>query len=153
MTTDFNNLLRNYNALQLENNQLKEEIKKLRQQLGIEVEQPEETIEPRKTTGLLNPSDETLQFEKAKPGVTNNSSSAEKIRLFLSLSKGRDDVFARRWENRKKETSGYSPTCSNEWKSGICQKPKVSCTECKHKEYIPLDEKLLKPTFADKTIW
>lgn len=144
MTTNFNSLLKSYNALQLENNQLKEEIKQLRQQLGIEIEHPEETIEPPKTTNLLETSTETIQFETIEPSVTNNSSSAEKINLFLSLFKGRDDVFARRWENRKKETSGYSPACANEWKSGICLKPKISCTECKHKEYIPLDKKIIE---------
>lgn len=144
MTDDFDSLLTNYNALQLENNQLKKEIKQLRQQLGIEVEQAEVTIEPQKAIDLLNTSTETLQFETVNPSVTNNSGSAEKIKLFLSLFKGRDDVFARRWENQKKETSGYSPACSNEWKSGICQKPKVSCAVCKHKEYIPLDEKVVE---------
>ena len=141
MTTDVNNLLKNYNALQLENNQLKEELKRLRQQLGLE---PEETIEPQQTLDLADTSDKILQTETVNPSVTNNSTSAEKIKLFLSLFKGRDDVFARRWENPKKETSGYSPACSNEWKYGICQKPKVSCTECKNKEYIPLDEIIIE---------
>ena len=137
MTDDFDSLLTNYNALQLENFRLKEEIKRLRQQLGNDVE-------TQNTIDLFNTSTETLQFEIANPSVTNNSGSAEKIKLFLSLFKGRDDVFARRWENRKKETSGYSPACSNEWKSGICQKPKVSCTECKNKEYILLDEIIIE---------
>ena len=144
MTDDFNSLLKNFNTLQLENFQLKEEIKQLRQQLGIEVKQAEENIEPQKAIYLFNTYKKTLQFETANPGVTNNSGSTEKIKLFLSLFKGRDDVFARRWENQKRETSGYSPACSNEWKSGICQKPKVSCTECTHKEYIPLDEKIIE---------
>jgi phosphatidylserine/phosphatidylglycerophosphate/cardiolipin synthase-like enzyme len=35
----------------------------------------------------------------------------------MSLFKGRDDVYARRWENKKKGTSGYSPSCVNEWKA------------------------------------
>ena len=144
MTDDFDSLLKNYNALQLENFQLKEEIKQLRQQLSIEVEQAEGKIEPQKVIDLFSTSTETLQFETVNPSVTNNSGSAEKIKLFVSLFKGRDDVFARRWENQKKETSGYSPACSNEWKSGICQKPKVSCAVCKHKEYIPLDEKIIE---------
>ena len=144
MANDFDSLLKNYNALELENNQLKKEIKQLRQQLGLEVEQPKEKSNPPEISSLHNSSSEILQFATIEPCITNNSSSVEKIKLFLSLFKGRDDVFARRWENPKKETSGYSPACSNEWKSGICQKPKVSCTECKHKEYIPLDEKIIE---------
>lgn len=143
MTTDVNNLLKNYNALQLENNQLKEELKRLRQQLGLDFE-PEKTIEPQQTLDLAYTSYKILHIETVNPSVTNNSPSAEKIKLFFSLFKGRDDVFARRWENPKKETSGYSPACSNEWKYGICQKPKVSCTECKNKEYIPLDEIIIE---------
>lgn len=144
MTTDFDSLQKDYQALLNENFQLKEEVKQLRQQLGIDVGQPIGTIEPQKAIDLFNISTETLQFETVNPSVINNSSSEEKIRLFLSLFKGRDDVFARRWENRKKETAGYSPACANEWKSGICQKPKVPCTDCKHKEYIPLDEKIVE---------
>jgi cell division septum initiation protein DivIVA len=35
MINDLDSLLKNYNALQLENVQLKEEIKRLREQLGI----------------------------------------------------------------------------------------------------------------------
>ena len=45
--------------------------------------------------------------------VTHTSSNAEKIQLFRSLFVGRDDVFARRFENVKKGTSGYSPCCEN----------------------------------------
>lgn len=144
MATDFDSHLKDYRALLDENKQLKEEIKQLHQQLGIEVGQSSEKIEPQKSAELFKTPTETLQFETAKPGVTNNSSSAEKVKLFLSLFKGRDNVFARRWEKRKKETSGYSPACANEWKSGICLKPKVTCTNCKHKEYIPLDEKVVE---------
>lgn len=48
--------------------------------------------------------------------ISNTSDSSEKISLFISLFKGRDDVYAKRWENRKKGTSGYSPVCLNEWK-------------------------------------
>ncbi|MEK7718040.1 MAG: DEAD/DEAH box helicase family protein [Bacteroidota bacterium] len=58
----------------------------------------------------------------------------------MSLFRGRDDVFARRWENNKKDKSGYSPACANEWQPGVCRKPKTSCSECKHKDYLVLNE-------------
>ena len=64
----------------------------------------------------------------------------EKIKLFMSRFKGRDDVYARRWENKKKGTFGYSPSCVNEWKPGVCAKTKGSCAGCTHKEYAALDE-------------
>ena len=35
------------------------------------------------------------------PAVTNASSPEDKVRLFLSLFRGRTDVFPRRWENAK----------------------------------------------------
>src|SRR5881227_1927953 len=42
-------------------------------------------------------------------------SNTEKIALFRSLFRGRDDVFPRRWENSKTGKSGYAPACHNEW--------------------------------------
>jgi hypothetical protein len=45
-------------------------------------------------------------------------SAAVKIELFRDLFRGRHDVFAVRWENRAKGSSGYSPRCGNEWKPG-----------------------------------
>lgn len=39
---------------------------------------------------------------------SNYSDPAEKIRLFRLFFRGREDVFAKRWEN-KKGASGYSP--------------------------------------------
>jgi hypothetical protein len=41
--------------------------------------------------------------------VNSTSDSLSKIRLFKSLFKGRDDVYAKRWENKNKGTSGYFP--------------------------------------------
>ena len=80
----------------------------------------------------------------SESGLNCRSDMADKIRLFLSLFKGRDDVYARRWENRKKGTSGYSPHCLNEWARGLCAKPKGKCSGCRHKAYVPLDEKQLR---------
>ncbi|MGB0092115.1 MAG: hypothetical protein WBP81_06230 [Solirubrobacteraceae bacterium] len=52
-------------------------------------------------------------------------SAASKIELFRELFSGRRNVFAVRWENRAKGRSGYSPRCGNEWRPGVCHKPKV----------------------------
>lgn len=61
----------------------------------------------------------------------------EKIRLFQSLFRGRTDVFALRWES-KAGKSGYSPACGNEWKTGICKKPAVKCSQCDRRKLLPL---------------
>ena len=47
--------------------------------------------------------------------IDQSSTNAEKIALFRTLFVGREDVFARRYENVKKGTSGYSPCCWNQW--------------------------------------
>ncbi len=51
--------------------------------------------------------------------VTIQSSEEAKIALFRSLFRGREDVYARRFESRKTGNSGYQPDCENEWRPGI----------------------------------
>jgi hypothetical protein len=51
-----------------------------------------------------------------------------KIALFRSLFRGRDDVYARRFESRRTGKSGYAPACGNEWVRGVCEKPRIKCT-------------------------
>ena len=55
--------------------------------------------------------------------VTNRSSQEAKVALFRSLFRGREDVYARRFESLKTGKKGYQPVCRNEWVSGICEKP------------------------------
>jgi superfamily II DNA or RNA helicase len=70
------------------------------------------------------------------------SSNQEKIVLFRSLFRGREDVFPLRWENTKTGKSGYSPACNNEWRKGICQKTRNaktdrtgSCGDCHSQDF------------------
>jgi hypothetical protein len=77
------------------------------------------------------------------PDINNLSTPSEKIKLFMSLFKGRDDVYAKRWESMRKGTSGYSPVCLNEWRPGLCVKPKGKCADCAHKALDKLDEKVI----------
>ena len=50
------------------------------------------------------------------------STPQEKTALFLSLFRGRENLYARRYYNLKTGKSGYVPACQNEWKPGICDK-------------------------------
>lgn len=59
-------------------------------------------------------------------------SATTKVELFQSLFRGRDDVYAERWERPAKRTAGYSPSCANEWRPGVCDKPRVRCGACSH---------------------
>lgn len=142
---DFKELLEKYQELLIENNNLRKEIKTLSIQLNIE-----KTDEIIDNTLVIN-TEEKIFKEEPLPLYTLNSSlttnkksdTTEKIKLFMSLFRGRDDVFARRWENNKKDKSGYSPACANEWCPGICQKPKIPCSACKDKNYLTLNEEVI----------
>lgn len=81
---------------------------------------------------------------KQSPTVTNHSSEKEKIALFRSLFAGREDVFAKRFESTKTGKSGYQPCCRNEWVSDICGKPKGKCSDCYNRDFIPIDDEVIK---------
>lgn len=66
------------------------------------------------------------------------SAADEKIAVFRSLFRGREDVYARRFENHRTGKSGYSPACANEWVRGICHKPQIKCTACLHQKFLPV---------------
>src|SRR2546426_8237444 len=72
------------------------------------------------------------------------SSSDEKIALFRSLFRGRDDVYPRRFESRKTGKSGYAPACANEWVRGICEKPRIKCAECPHRRFLPVTDEVIR---------
>ncbi len=72
--------------------------------------------------------------------VTCASPPAEKITLFRSLFRGREDVFPKFWINTKSGKSGYSPACANEWKPGLCRKPAIKCGECPNSAFAPVTD-------------
>ena len=76
--------------------------------------------------------------------INNQTSQEEKIRLFRSLFRGREDVFPRRFENTKTGKSGYAPVCRNEWAAGICQKPKIACQECNFRAFVPASDEIIR---------
>jgi len=97
-----------------ENSNLKEEIRALKAQLGIaEARIPADEISVRESESEMT--DQQSVGKVLPPGINSNSVPSEKIRLYMSLFKGRDDVYAKRWESKQKEKSGYSPSCLNEW--------------------------------------
>ena len=66
-----------------------------------------------------------------------------KVGIFSDLFRGRDDVFAVRWENLRSGRSGYSPRCEHEWRHGVCGKPKVRCGACGNQAFTSLDDSQL----------
>lgn len=73
--------------------------------------------------------------------VHQYSSVEEKLDLYRSLFRGREDVYPVRWHN-KQGKSGYSPVCGNEWTS-VCQKPKIKCSACMHQKFLPITDDVL----------
>jgi superfamily II DNA or RNA helicase len=143
---DYNELLEKYQALLSENYSLKEEIINLKAQLRITGQQAvfEDKFLPEKME--QKPADKGFLS-----GVNRFSDPDEKIKLFMSLFKGRDDVYAKRWVN-KKGVSGYSPECLHEWKPGVCQKPKIKCADCNHKDFAPLDHNVIVNHLSGKIV-
>ena len=76
--------------------------------------------------------------------VHANSPATDKIALFRSLFRGRDDVYPRRFESRKTGKSGYAPACANEWVRGICEKPRIKCALCPHRRFLPVTDDVIR---------
>ncbi len=74
---------------------------------------------------------------------------ADKIALFRRLFRGRPDVYPLRWESAKGR-SGYSPACGNEWKPGICHKPKVKCGDCSQRQLLPVTDQVIYDHLSGK---
>jgi superfamily II DNA or RNA helicase len=76
--------------------------------------------------------------------VNNESPLSEKVRLFRSLFRGREDVFARLWWSRKSQRVGYSPVCRHEWSPAWCGKPRVKCGACPNQDYTPVTDEVIQ---------
>ncbi|MBP7825492.1 MAG: hypothetical protein KA236_02940 [Verrucomicrobia bacterium] len=67
--------------------------------------------------------------------ATNSKSSPEeKVKLFRSLFRGRDEVYAVRWEVRNNGKTGYSPACRRIWGVPYSEQPK---------EFFPLTNQVI----------
>ena len=121
LLTRYNKLLRQYEVLHKEN----EVLRSLLKIHGVEYE-----------TRMKEDMNTPIYSLVSVPTIT--LSIDERIRLFQSLFKGREDVFARRWFSKTTGKSGYQPVCINEWKQGICDKKKYRCAICPNRNFAPL---------------
>ncbi len=90
---------------------------------------------------------EALVTTEAEP---SRFSTAEKVTLFRRLFRGRADVFPVRWEGKSSGKSGYAPACSNEWRPGVCDKPRIKCSECGNRVLNPLTDTVIYAHLAGK---
>ncbi|EQD75073.1 type III restriction protein res subunit, partial [mine drainage metagenome] len=69
--------------------------------------------------------------------------TGEKVALFRRLFRGRTDVYPVRWESKTTGKTGYSPACANEWRAGVCEKPRIKCGDCGKRVLIPLSDSVI----------
>lgn len=138
MTSKFMNLT--YDDLLRENALLRAEINELKLKLGmISIEQPSLNL----STSVTADTDKILTDAQSRSNIHKRSSPERKIELFMELFSGRTDVYAKRYENKRTGKSGYVPACSNEWVRGVCEKPKVKCSQCTNRDLIPLTKTVI----------
>lgn len=80
----------------------------------------------------------------------SNFSANEKVALFRRLFRGRTDVYPLRWESKTSGKVGYTPACANEWKAGVCNKPRVKCLDCSHRLLRPLSDTVIYEHLAGR---
>lgn len=138
MKNQYDELLKQYRALLQENERLQAE----NHRLHVLLEQRAFPV----VSDILPDAEETVSPSPvenhacaSKEQVNRFSSPEEKISLFRSLFIGREDVFARRWVQRKTGKSGYQPVCQNEW-TELCDKKTTKCAACPNRELLPLTD-------------
>lgn len=108
----------------------------------------------------------TIAAVEARSGGPDLTTAEGRVALFTSLFRGRSDVFATRWESTKSPgRSGWAPRCLNEWRPGVCAKPKVKCAGCANRRFIAWSDVEARrhlegrqtagiyPLLADETCW
>ncbi len=75
--------------------------------------------------------------------LDNHSPPAAKIARYRSLFRGRTDVYPRRFQSRRTGKSGYSPACGNQWVRGICEKPRIKCSDCPQQHWLPVTDDVI----------
>ena len=143
---------------------LKAEVERLRHENAL----LREKLDGKMPSGTASRLAEPMPTDSSVPAtgaeLSQSSPTAEKISLFLSLFRGRADVYPLRWENMKGKT-GFSPACGNEWKPVVCQKPRIKCTDCPNQAFLPLTDEVaydhlvgrrtigIYPLLKDETCW
>jgi len=110
----------------------------------------------------------SISTQSAMQAVTSFHSPAtaiEKVRLFRSLFKGREDIFPTRFVSKKAGKPGYAPACAHKFVRGICELPRIRCSECPNQAFLPVDDQIILdhlrgrhvvgvyPLLEDETCW
>lgn len=76
----------------------------------------------------------------------------EKIKLFRSLFRGRDDIFSTLWVKENTGRSGYALKCDNEWRPNVCLKPRVRCGDCLNQAFLPVTDRVILDHFQGRHV-
>jgi superfamily II DNA or RNA helicase len=108
----------------------------------------------------------TIAGIEAATGGPDITTAEGRVALYTSLFRGRSDVFATRWESTKSPgKTGWAPRCLNEWRPGVCAKPKVKCADCGNRRFVAWSDAEARrhlegrqtagiyPLLADETCW
>lgn len=93
---------------------------------------------------------EAISKSENKDSVMQRLPLLEKVKLFRSLFKGREDVFAKRWYSDVSKKSGYQPVCEHEWNREFCDKWKYKCLECPNRLFTSLTDEHIYNHLAGK---
>ena len=121
------------------------------------------TRRARSRTGRAVPDDRRHRGHDRRPGRHDRGGPRGAVHVAVP---GRPDVFATRWESTKTPgKSGWAPRCLNEWRPGVCDKPKVKCADCANRRFVAWSDAEARrhlegrqtagiyPLLADETCW
>ena len=86
---------------------------------------------------------ESNQSRADRPSTVEPTTGREKVALYRSLFRGREDIYPTLWTNTKTGRTGYAPACENEWVRGVCEKPRVRCGECPNQAFMPMTDQVI----------
>ena len=139
-----------------ENQQLREENARLRRLLAVHgIPIPQSTMDEAPPRHVPEPA----------PAETKEERARKRIALFRSLFRGREDVYARRWENPDGR-HGYSPAALKDWKAINASRPEDrKKVDQNTRRYLPLTDAVIEnhlfgketvgiyPLLHDETCW
>ncbi len=96
------------------------------------------------------PDEQATVSDAPTTGALSRSRAVEKIALFRSLFRGRDDVYPRFWHNVKSGRSGYAPACAEEWGHGGRGMPASKNRERRTRDYLPVTDRVIEDHFRGR---
>src|SRR5438128_893634 len=91
--------------------------------------------------------------------------AGQQVALVGGRLRVREDVYGKLWVNPRTDRKGYAPARANEWVRGVCEKPRVKCSECPNQAFISVSDQVVLdhlqgrhvigvyPLLPDDTCW